>query len=332
VRQPAGGHRRPARQKRRRDLPVSQKRRPPAMPVVRRRGEPRREPATATISGSPATGPTTREPTTCSAPASEAQIARPADTIVFGDAGNRTDPAAATPPAMKLVGTVRETIILQPPSSWCYPGYGCTSSEDFRHMGLANFVFADGHAKPIKREAFVQELPPAERDPGPRPPLRRRPAHDPRLTGIREGRQYGAPPFRQHWSHRPLVQSMWDRFYPAERGSTSWCRVFSALKPHGRTATSNSSPNSSPSVSRAATPGGNPQDPHPGAVRRVGKGRRPDAAAPPLAGDQHAVVPEPGAAGGDSLRPTISACATRPVRGSGSCCPRPWARCWFRAG
>ena len=98
-------------------------------------------------------------------PASEAQIARPADTIVFGDAGNRTDPAAATPPAMKLVGAVRETIILQPPSSWCYPGYGCTSSEDFRHTGLANFVFADGHAKPIKREAFVQELPPAERDP-----------------------------------------------------------------------------------------------------------------------------------------------------------------------
>jgi prepilin-type processing-associated H-X9-DG protein len=97
-------------------------------------------------------------------PASESQIVRPADTILFGDAGNRTDPNAAAPENMKsnAGGQVREVITLQPPSSWCYPGYGCTSSEDFRHHDFANFVFVDGHAKAVKREAFVTKLPAAE--------------------------------------------------------------------------------------------------------------------------------------------------------------------------
>ncbi len=97
-------------------------------------------------------------------PASDAQLTHPAETILFGDAGNMTDPNASSPPAMKTGGPVSETIILQAPSSWCFPGYGCTSSEDFRHSGFATFAWADGHVKGIKREEFVRELPQAEQD------------------------------------------------------------------------------------------------------------------------------------------------------------------------
>ena len=98
-------------------------------------------------------------------PASHAALTRPSETGLFGDCGNRTDPSATAPETMSFnTGTVRETITLQPPSSWCYPGFGCTASEDFRHQSFASFVFADGHTKAVKREAFVKVLPAAEQD------------------------------------------------------------------------------------------------------------------------------------------------------------------------
>jgi prepilin-type N-terminal cleavage/methylation domain-containing protein/prepilin-type processing-associated H-X9-DG protein len=100
-------------------------------------------------------------------PARESALSHPAETLLFGDAGNRTEPTANTPPTMKGTGgTVQEIILLQPPSSWCYPGYGCTSSVDFRHQGMANFSYCDGHTKPVKREAFTRPLPIAEQDAG----------------------------------------------------------------------------------------------------------------------------------------------------------------------
>lgn len=100
------------------------------------------------------------------APAADAEIARPAECIAFGDAGNRYDAAASAPEETGgNPGAVQETILLEPPSDWCYPGYGCTSSEDFRHQGGANFVFVDGHARPVRRAAFVEELPADEQDP-----------------------------------------------------------------------------------------------------------------------------------------------------------------------
>ena len=71
-------------------------------------------------------------------PASDAAITRPAECLLFADSGNRTDSTATGPDAMKTVATVTETITIQPPSSWCYPGYGCTSSLDFRHQYLGS--------------------------------------------------------------------------------------------------------------------------------------------------------------------------------------------------
>lgn len=98
-------------------------------------------------------------------PALESQIDRPAEKILFGDSGNRWDAKATAPNAMDpTAGSVKENIVLQPPSSWCYPGYGCTSSEDFRHSTFATFSFVDGHVKAVKREAFVRELPASEQD------------------------------------------------------------------------------------------------------------------------------------------------------------------------
>jgi prepilin-type N-terminal cleavage/methylation domain-containing protein/prepilin-type processing-associated H-X9-DG protein len=89
-------------------------------------------------------------------PASESALQKPSDSILMGDAGNRTDPSATSPQTMNFkTGTVKETITLQAPASWCYPGYGCTASEDFRHQNLANFVYCDGHAKAVQRDAFV---------------------------------------------------------------------------------------------------------------------------------------------------------------------------------
>lgn len=99
-------------------------------------------------------------------PATEAELSRPAECLVFADSGNRTDPTASTPATMKTVGGITETITIEPPSSWCYPGYGCTSSLDFRHQGFGNSVFADGHAKAIARSAFTAPLPSSEQNGG----------------------------------------------------------------------------------------------------------------------------------------------------------------------
>jgi prepilin-type N-terminal cleavage/methylation domain-containing protein/prepilin-type processing-associated H-X9-DG protein len=98
-------------------------------------------------------------------PATDAALTHSADTILFGDAGNHTDEKANAPADMNpSAGPAKEVIILEPPSNWCAPGYGCTASEDFRHQTFANFSFADGHVKAVKREAFVRELLEGEQD------------------------------------------------------------------------------------------------------------------------------------------------------------------------
>jgi prepilin-type N-terminal cleavage/methylation domain-containing protein/prepilin-type processing-associated H-X9-DG protein len=83
-------------------------------------------------------------------PARDAEIARAAETILFGDAGQKDFPRPG----------VNETILIEPPSSW----FGLPSI-DFRHSTFANFAFADGHVKAIKRETFTAELPAAEQNP-----------------------------------------------------------------------------------------------------------------------------------------------------------------------
>ena len=99
-------------------------------------------------------------------PATDATITRPAECLLFADSGNRTDSTATAPDTMKAIATVTETITIQPPSSWCYPGYGCTSSLDFRHQGFGNIVFCDGHAKAVARAMFSAKLPVIEQQPG----------------------------------------------------------------------------------------------------------------------------------------------------------------------
>jgi prepilin-type processing-associated H-X9-DG protein len=95
-------------------------------------------------------------------PARDSELSRPAECLLFADSGNRTDSAATAPETMKTSASVTETITIQPPSSWCFPGYGCTSSLDFRHQGLGNIVFCDGHAKAVARAAFAAKLPVSE--------------------------------------------------------------------------------------------------------------------------------------------------------------------------
>ena len=82
-------------------------------------------------------------------PARDSEISSPSNTILYGDAGQKDFPKPG----------INETILIEPPSSWFgYP------SIDFRHQGFSNFAFADGHVKPLKRETFTQELPPAEQN------------------------------------------------------------------------------------------------------------------------------------------------------------------------
>lgn len=99
-------------------------------------------------------------------PAAESELTQPAECLLFADSGNRTESAASTPLEMTFRGSVSETITIEPPRSWCYPGYGCTASLDFRHQGQADIVFCDGHVKAVPRGAFVQPLPLAEQLPG----------------------------------------------------------------------------------------------------------------------------------------------------------------------
>ena len=81
-------------------------------------------------------------------PASEAQIARPAEMIAFSDS------MTTWPPPGKS-----ETLSIEAPSNW----FGFPSV-DFRHQDFANFAFADGHVKGIKQDAFVKELPLSEQN------------------------------------------------------------------------------------------------------------------------------------------------------------------------
>ena len=98
-------------------------------------------------------------------PAALGEITQPAATILFGDAANRADPGATSPGDIRWATTKASDVnMLQPPSSWCYPGYGCTSSADFRHQERMTYVAADGHAANIQRDAFTKILPAAEQD------------------------------------------------------------------------------------------------------------------------------------------------------------------------
>lgn len=83
-------------------------------------------------------------------PAALSDLSAPAETILFGDAGIPNFP---TP------GTTGETISIEPPSDWLP-----SPTIEFRHQQMACFVFADGHAKPIRRTEFMRILPSAEQD------------------------------------------------------------------------------------------------------------------------------------------------------------------------
>lgn len=77
-----------------------------------------------------------------------AQLSHPADTLFFADSGVPNFPEA---------GKINETIVIQPPARWVP-----SPEMDFRHLGFANIVWSDGHAKAVKREAFLRPLAPEE--------------------------------------------------------------------------------------------------------------------------------------------------------------------------
>jgi prepilin-type N-terminal cleavage/methylation domain-containing protein/prepilin-type processing-associated H-X9-DG protein len=83
-------------------------------------------------------------------PAPLAALTQTSGTILFGDAGI-PDWAG---------GPVGETIQIDPPYFWTP-----SPTIDFRHQDFAEFAFCDGHAKSIKREAFIAPLPLAAQDP-----------------------------------------------------------------------------------------------------------------------------------------------------------------------
>ena len=82
-------------------------------------------------------------------PAALADLSAPAGTILFGDAGI---------PDFPVPGQTGETISIEPPSDWLP-----SPTIEFRHQGMACFVFCDGHAKPVRRSDFTAVLPLAER-------------------------------------------------------------------------------------------------------------------------------------------------------------------------
>lgn len=77
-----------------------------------------------------------------------ADLAQPADTLLFADAGV---------PGFPKPGEIGETIVISPPIRWVP-----LPEMDFRHQGFALVAWADGHAKSVKREAFLRVLPDAE--------------------------------------------------------------------------------------------------------------------------------------------------------------------------
>ena len=84
-------------------------------------------------------------------PAALSDLSLPTDSILFGDAGI---------PDFPVHGQTGETISIEPPSDWLP-----SPTIEFRHQGMACFVFCDGHAKPLRRTDFIQPLPLAEQEP-----------------------------------------------------------------------------------------------------------------------------------------------------------------------
>lgn len=74
-----------------------------------------------------------------------AAVAEPSETLFFADAGVPNFPKR---------GEIGETILISPPALWIP-----SPEMDFRHQGFANIVWADGHAKAVKRETFLSPLP-----------------------------------------------------------------------------------------------------------------------------------------------------------------------------
>ncbi len=85
-------------------------------------------------------------------PATLAELHAPSETILFGDAGIPNFPVA---------GQTGETISIEPPSDWLP-----SPTIEFRHQGMANFAWADGHAKPVRRTEFTRILPPSDQASG----------------------------------------------------------------------------------------------------------------------------------------------------------------------
>ena len=83
-------------------------------------------------------------------PAKLPTLSSPASTILFGDAGI---------PNFPVRGTTGETVSIESPSDWLP-----SPTVDFRHQSMACFVWADGHAKPVRRAEFARPLPVEERD------------------------------------------------------------------------------------------------------------------------------------------------------------------------
>ena len=102
-------------------------------------------------------------------PATLASLSRPAEKLLFADAG-----------FYDFYGshTMVETVYIDPPSQWSYPAggcpnVGCNPTIDFRHVdnakkldtntnnrmdsGIANIAWADGHVKPLKEGAFKDD-------------------------------------------------------------------------------------------------------------------------------------------------------------------------------
>jgi prepilin-type N-terminal cleavage/methylation domain-containing protein/prepilin-type processing-associated H-X9-DG protein len=80
-----------------------------------------------------------------------AKLNTPTEMLLFADAGI---------PNFPTVGQIGETIVVQPPIYW-----NPSPEIDFRHQGFANIVWADGHTKAVKKEAFLRLLPAAQQTP-----------------------------------------------------------------------------------------------------------------------------------------------------------------------